>query len=202
MLIKNAIHIDENGSYNTTPSLTLLKRLSYDRYDFLEAIYKASDGLYVESSFQARGEKKVTRNAIQELNERKAAIYAEVLEHQLMETVDVVREALRIPEDISPADQITALLNNHPFIQRGMRLIGRELTTQARPDLKVPQLAEITMVIDRCRDTDISDEDRTTIENYGIKADNIHRCIQRTPGATAEQVAAEIINSSSDGYSW
>jgi hypothetical protein len=195
-LIQNAIHINEDGSYTTTPSLTLLKRLSSNRYDFLEAVYKASDGLYLESSSQAWGEKKVTHKVSQRLDEQKASIYVEVLEHQLMETVDIVREALHIPEDLPPADQVVALLKNHPFIQRGMRLANRGLI-RARPDLKIPELAEITMVIDRCRDADISDTDRAIVENYGLNTDSIPRYMKRAPGSTAEQAAAAIINNPS-----
>jgi hypothetical protein len=202
-LIRDAVRFDQDGNHTEHPSFELIERLLCDRYDFLEAVYKAADGLYVECSSHPADGSKPTRFASENLNESKARTLAELLQGPLMDTVEEARSSLHIPDGISPADQIVLLLKGHGYTQKGVRLTRREDVAQVRPDITVPQWAEICMIIDRCRISytddgnrvvaDISDADRAVIESHGLNADAMRKYWKSAPGATTEGVAQHLL---------
>lgn len=200
-LLWDAIRIDEGGETSTTPSIELLRHLKCDRYDFMDAVYKAAGGLYVESWTQKWGEERATRNTPREsLDEQRARAYAEQLQWPLMGVVGAAREAMHIPDDISPAEQIVMLMKQQGHIEKGMRLTRHDTVMAHRPDISVAQWAEICIIIDRCRDAAISGSDRATIEGYRLNPDAIGRQLERGPGQTSEQVAEYLIRPAALGY--
>jgi len=200
-LLWNAIHIDESGEATTTPSVELLRHLKSDRYDFMEAVYKAAGGLYLETWTQKWGEERASRDTPREsLDEQQAYAYARLLEWPLMSVVESARDAMHIPDDIAPIEQIVMLMRQQGHIEKGMRLARQDVVIAHRPDITVPQWAEICMVIDRCRDAAISDSDRTTIERYGLSPDAIGRQLERGPGLTSEQIAEHLVRPTALGW--
>lgn len=178
LLLENAVTAHEDGTYETNAMADLFRRVAYRPYDALKAIYGAAEGSYMLSTSSSGSlESNTVIRKWESLDENKATLYAQVFEDMLMPSVEDARQALHIPKNIPPTEQIMQLLKKHYLIETGRRITEQATTRVVQPAMTAPQWGEVYNIIDRTGDADFSVGDQETLQKYGLDVEALRQCV-------------------------